>query len=684
MHRISSRGRFILAAAILAGCGGEAAGPTPTTGLKSIALSAPTSLLTALGQTVQITAQGRDAGGSPVALDTISWTSSNPVVAPVSATGVVTALSNGGVQITARQGSVSSVITITVTQRLTRIDLSAPTTLLSALGDTVSVTGQGFDSAGAPVYTAISWSSSNPAAAVVVAPGRVTAMANGTTTITARVGLVTADIDITVQQQATQVGIGGAPPSMIKAVGAAFDLSATVVDRNNHPVPQAGVAWSTSNAAVVDVTAGGRITTTGVGTATITALSGTAANTLQLQVVTSRRVPIDPYLASPAAGAQWEVSVAIVAYIPTADGVNLDVRKSPDFYSLGPMSLDSVEQRVLDYSRRRKMMIEQGSRFHGYKDPTALPSIGYRVVEHIIVYDITPPGTRTWPGALGSPRFPDFFRLFADLGLDQLIPQQGIREVWLAESSFDAGFPSYDPAIHDTLDARANFESNMSSPTTGDVSNSFRWNDDLPVYGHTYALYGINFRRSQAEAVHNVGHQLEAMLSHVNWLQDGNSDLFWKQFVGQSAGGAFITGRAGWTHMPPNTTANYDYLNSTLVPSDIEDWRPDGAGSKTSVNVNTWGTLVYPWPGNTGFSQQAESQWYTYWMQNHPGRGNQIPHGANWMTNWWAFFADWDGAITSGLGLYGSQPAAARGSGASPARLKGTPPPAPTPHRPRH
>jgi hypothetical protein len=348
------------------------------------------------------------------------------------------------------------------------------------------------------------------------------------------------------------------------------------------------------------------------------------------------------------------------------------------------MSLDSVEQRVLDYSRRRKMMIEQGSRFHGYKDPAALPSIGYRVVEHIIVYDITPPGTRTWPGALGSPRFPDFFRLFADLGLDQLIPQQGIREVWLAESSFDAGFPSYDPAIHDTLDARANFESNMSSPTTGDVSNSFRWNDDLPVYGHTYVLYGINFRRSQAEAVHNVGHQLEAMLSHVNWLQDGNSDLFWKQFVGQSPGGAFITGRAGWTHMPPNTTANYDYLNSTLVPSDIEDWRPDGAGSKTSVNVNTWGSLVYPWPGTTSFSQKTESQWYTYWMQNHPGRGNQIPNGVNWMTNWWAFFGDWDAAITSGLGLYGSQPAAARGSGASPARLKGTPPPAPTPHRPRH
>ncbi len=27
--------------------------------------------------------------------------------------------------------------------------------------------------------------------------------------------------------------------------------------------------------------------------------------------------------------------------------------------------------------------------------------------------------------------------------------------------------------------------------------------------------------------------------------------------------------------MPPNTTDHYDYLNSTLVTSDIADWIPD-------------------------------------------------------------------------------------------------------------
>lgn len=64
-----------------------------------------------------------------------------------------------------------------------------------------------------------------------------------------------------------------------------------------------------------------------------------------------------------------------------------------------------------------------------------------------------------------------------------------------------------------------------------------------------------------------------------------------------------------------------------------------------------------------GAQLRVETQWYTYWFQNFPGRGNRVPYGANWMTNWWAFVADWDAAINSGLGLFGPTQAAARGSG---------------------
>src|SRR6185503_3612500 len=132
-----------------------------------------------------------------------------------------------------------------------------------------------------------------------------------------------------------------------------------------------------------------------------------------------------------------------------------------------------------------------------------------------------------------------------------------------------------------------------------------------------------------------------------------NSDLFWKNFVGQDQNGSFITGRCGWTHMPPNTTTNYDYQNMTLVNSDIEDWTPQGTGHTKMVNANTWGNIPYPWPGVLP-PQRIESQWYIYWMQNMPGRGNTIPYNAtNQMRNWWPFTADWDAAINAGLGLHG-------------------------------
>ena len=261
--------------------------------------------------------------------------------------------------------------------------------------------------------------------------------------------------------------------------------------------------------------------------------------------------------------------------------------------------------------------------------------------------------------------FTDWFQIFSDLQLDPLMRARQVREIWIADSGFDAGYPSYRAGVHDPNDFRVNFESNMASPLTGDISNSYRDNGDLPILPHTYIVYGINYRRSQAEAVHNVGHQLEAMMSYVASRQDGNDRLFWRDFVGQNAQGQFVTGRTGWTHMPPNTIGNYDYLNTTLVSSDIEDWRPDNSGTKKLVNVDTWGKFTYPWPGDAEFDGRVESQWYTYWFQNFPGRANRIARGTGWMTNWWAFAGDWDAAIRSGLGLYSGVQAASWGAGTS-------------------
>ena len=365
--------------------------------------------------------------------------------------------------------------------------------------------------------------------------------------------------------------------------------------------------------------------------------------------------PIDSYLATPAPGHLYEIPVIIMRFLPTVDGENLDVAKVPDYWTLGEISLADMKARIDTFDKRIKFMLEEGSRFRGYKDPATPPSLGYRVVEYITLYEHTPPGPVTAHQNDGSPLYsPDFHQIFDRFNMEHYVNNLGVKEIWVWMGGGNADFPSYDPILNKPEDFRHWWESNMSSPLTGDISNSNRDNGDLPVYNSTYTVYGQNIRRTQAEAIHNHGHQLEAILSHVNELREGNTDLFWKKFVGKNENGNFITGRAGWTHMPPNTIKHYDYTgNTTLVESDIEDWHPDNSGEGKLFNANTYGDSTYPWPdaNHDEISQRVESQWYIYWMQSMPGYGNQIQYRGKDMTNWWVFTADWDTAVSSGLGL---------------------------------
>lgn len=347
----------------------------------------------------------------------------------------------------------------------------------------------------------------------------------------------------------------------------------------------------------------------------------------------------------------------IIRYLPSSDGTNLDVAHAPGFFNLEEITLSQLEQNLLVLDDRVKFALEEGTRYRDYAGNQTPSYLGYRVVSIITVYEPTPRGPVISYDINGFPVFhPDHHSIFDRFDIEHYINDLGIKEIWIWEYASDSGYPSYNPDIHLPCNFRNFWESNMASPTTLDISNSNQDTSDLPVFDQTYIVYGQNIRRSQAEAIHNHGHQIERMIPYINNLQDGNTLLFWRDFVGQDASQNFITGRCGWTHMPPNTTTHYDYENITLVSSDIQDWKPNG-GTPSLVNVNTWGDLAYIWPGVSMFPQRKESQWYIFWMQSLPGHANVIPHGSNYMTNWWNIIADWDLAVNSGFGLYNSTPA---------------------------
>lgn len=423
-------------------------------------------------------------------------------------------------------------------------------------------------------------------------------------------------------------------------------------------IPQSAATWTTSDAGIVAVAAGGELTAAGAGTATLTAayegLQATCEVTVRAAALAPTRESLPADLTTPAGDALWEVPVLVIRYFPTSDGVNLDTAIAPDFWWDHPLTLAQLDADVLAMNRRAKFALEQGSRFRAYADPGARPSLGYRVVDQVTVYEQTPPG-KVIGHDQGDPVWePDWFAIFERLDVRHYVEDLGVKEVWFWQGGLGR-WPSFDPLVHEVADFRGGWESNMASPLTGDISNSNRDNTDLPVYDRTYVVYGYNFRRSQAEAIHDHGHQLESQFAWVNHRQDGNTDLFWKLWRGQDQDGNRVTGRCGDTHCPPNTVDDYDYENPAVVMSDIADWTWDGSGTYVPVSVDTWGGLEWPWPdGKPDFSQRVETQWYMYWMMSMPGHDNGLAYEDAQLTNWWEFIGNWDGAVAAGRGLHGA------------------------------
>lgn len=146
-----------------------------------LSLSA-TSLALKTGETQQlsvtVTPDGGICGG-------LTWTSSNPEVASVDQTGLVTALKGGTstISVTTESGeTLSAQCSVDVTQLVTSITLSA-TTLTLGIDDYTKLTATVLPSDASDL--SISWSSSNDAVAEVNTKGVVTVNGYGHCTITA-------------------------------------------------------------------------------------------------------------------------------------------------------------------------------------------------------------------------------------------------------------------------------------------------------------------------------------------------------------------------------------------------------------------------------------------------------------------------------------------------------------------
>ena len=220
--------------------------------------------------------------GDAVTLGGSNSDSTRTVTAQKGGTATVTVKANDG-------SNVSQSIEITVTD-----DTPVPVTGVSLNKNTLSLTVGGKDTLIATVAPTnasnqkVSWSTSSDKIASVDSNGNVTAVAQGSATITATTedGKKTATCSVTVTASTVAVtGVKLDKSSATVNVNGTTQLTATVEPSN---AANKSVTWKSSNTGVATVDANGKVTGKAVGEATITVTTADGGKTATCKVTVSK------------------------------------------------------------------------------------------------------------------------------------------------------------------------------------------------------------------------------------------------------------------------------------------------------------------------------------------------------------------------------------------------------------
>ena len=192
---------YVLSLAVLhlVGCGGDdtATGPGSSNGIATVEVTPNTATLTSLGETARLTATAKTGGGDPVSAS-FTWESGDTSVAVVTTGGVVTSVSNGVAQITARASGVSGTAVATVMQRADSLAVILSQGFIRSLGDTVDVSWEAFDALGHAVPGEASVTSLDPTLVSIVGDNQVVGLTRGFATIQVELAGATARAEVDV------------------------------------------------------------------------------------------------------------------------------------------------------------------------------------------------------------------------------------------------------------------------------------------------------------------------------------------------------------------------------------------------------------------------------------------------------------------------------------------------------
>jgi parallel beta-helix repeat protein len=253
--------------------------------LASIAVT-PSPASVAAGRTEQFTAIGTYSNGTTQNLTSAAtWTSSATAIATVSSGGLVTSVAKGTATITATSGTIHGAATLTITAAvLTSIAVSpASPSVPAGEKQQFSATGTYSNGATQTLTNIVTWTSSATAIATVNSSGYATSVTPGTTTITATSGTISGSASVAVTAPVlVSISVSPGSASIAKGTSQQYAATGTYSDGSAQDLTSS-VSWSSSST-VASIASSGLASGEGVGSAIITATSGSISGSATLNV----------------------------------------------------------------------------------------------------------------------------------------------------------------------------------------------------------------------------------------------------------------------------------------------------------------------------------------------------------------------------------------------------------------
>ncbi len=259
----------------------------------------PATLRLVMNDRQQLSARPLNDVGAPADAP-VTWTSLTPAVVSVTPTGEVRGVAPGVGSVQAAAEGVTATAAVVVAPVPVASVTVAPQSPSLVVGATTTLTATTLDAGGTALTgREVSWTSADPAIAVVSSTGQVTALAPGSVVITATAEGQTARTTVSVRPVPV-AAVRVTPDASSIGVGGTVRLGAVVTDAAGNALAGRAVTFTSNNPAVARVADDGTVTGQAAGDATITATSEGVSGTGTVRVTATAQAAVATVEVTPA------------------------------------------------------------------------------------------------------------------------------------------------------------------------------------------------------------------------------------------------------------------------------------------------------------------------------------------------------------------------------------------------